>query len=108
VTPEMGLSVLDLVTQTRLRSDNPHSAEVDSTAEVEEGAEVTLAFAAIAVDLWTIATRSDLETDHRRLRGGEVYLAVTGTTGVQRDAKMTAGSIVMIVSVSPTASDGIL
>jgi len=34
-----------------------------------------------------------------------VYLAVTGTIGVQRDAKMTAGSIVMIVSVSPIASD---
>lgn len=51
VTPETGLSVLDLVTRTHLHSDNPHSAEVDSTAEVEEGAEVTLAFAAIAVVL---------------------------------------------------------
>jgi len=50
VTPETGLLMPDLVTRTRLRLDNLHSAEVVSTAEVEEGAEVISASAAIAVD----------------------------------------------------------
>jgi hypothetical protein len=97
--------MLHPVTRTYPRSDNLHSAEVDSTAEVEEGAGVISASAAIAADLQMIAVHSDLEIDHRRPQGGEVYLAATGTTGARRDAKMTAGSIVMIVSVSLIASD---
>jgi hypothetical protein len=97
--------MLDLVTQMYLRSDNLLLVEVVSMVEVEEEVEETLAFDA---DPQTIATRSDLEIDHHRLQGGEAYLVATETTGVQRDVKMTAGSIAMTVSVSLIVSDGTL
>lgn len=95
----------DPVTRTLLHLDNPHSAEVGLTAEAEEGVEATLAS---AVDLQTTATHSDLAIGHHLLQGGEAYLEATGMTGVQRDAKTTAGSIVMTVSVSLIGSDGSL
>ena len=104
-TPETGPLMPDLVTRMLRHSDNPHSVEAGSTAEVEEGVEATLAS---AVDPQTTATRSDLETDHHLRQGGEAYLEVTGMTGVQRDAKTTAGSTVMTVSVSLIGSDEIL
>jgi hypothetical protein len=105
VIPETGPSMLDLVTQMHLRSDNLLLVEVVSMAEVAEEVEETLVFDA---DPQTIATRSDLETDHHHPQGGEVYLAVTGMTGVQRDEKMTDGLIAMIVSASLIVLDGIL
>lgn len=87
------------------RSDSLHLAEEGSMAEVEDGVEVILAS---AVDLQTTATHSDLETDHRLPQGGEAYLAVIGTIGARIGVKTTAGSTVMIVSVSLIVSGEIL
>jgi len=103
VTLETAQSMLDPVTQMHRHSDNPHLAGVASTAEVEDG--VVEVISASVVDLQTIATPSDLETDRRLPQGGEAYLAVIGTIGAPRDVKTTAGSTVMTVSVSPIVSD---
>jgi hypothetical protein len=105
VTPGTDPSMLDLATQTYRHSDSLHSVEVVSTAEVEEGAEETLASETVAA-LQTTETHSDLEIDHRPL-DGEAYLATTEMIGVPRDARMIVGLIVMIASVSLIVSEEI-